>query len=147
MDTTESVYPSQVDRWLAVVLIGGPLSILGLGIYLLTLHLWAGVYCLFTGLFVGLLMYVLCVPCRYTLKADHLHIQAGLLHDKVPYTEILEATPTRNPLSAPALSLDRVKIHLAKGSFPGYKLISPAQKDKFLAELTSRIEAQPPTPV
>lgn len=142
MTTPDSVYPSKVDTWLVAVVLVALFGTVGLSGYLFSLHFWAGVYCLLTALVIGLCIYASCVPCRYTLQEDHLHIQAGLIHDQVPYTTITRATPTRNPLSAPALSLDRVKIELKGNSFTNFKLISPAQRDKFIAELMSRVEAQ-----
>jgi len=87
------------------------------------------------------------VPCRYILKDDHLHIQAGFIQDKVPYDAITEATPTRNPLSAPALSLDRIKIELKGSSFANFKLISPERQEEFIADLMSRVEAYLPETV
>lgn len=138
----EHVYPSKVDAWLVTVFLGALFGMVGLSGYLFSVHFWAGVYCLLTAFVTGLCIYACCLPCRYTLKRDHLHIQAGFIQDKVPYDAITDTTPTRNPLSAPALSLDRVKIGLKGNSFANFKLISPVRQDEFIAELMSRVEAQ-----
>ena len=47
--------------------------------------------------------------------------------------ESVEAS--RNPLSAPALSLKRVKIQLDRG----YLLLSPVRREAFIAEIQRRI--------
>lgn len=140
MESTDAIYPSKVDAWLATTILGGLLGIIGLAVYLFFFHIWAGVFVLICALVSGLIIYACGVPCRYTLKQDHLHIQAGLVQDTVPYGQIIGATHTRNPLSAPALSLDRIKIELKGAGFPNYRLISPVKRDEFIAELLRRVE-------
>jgi len=47
---------------------------------------------------------------RYTLTADRLLVKSGPFRWQVPLAEIKSITPTRNPLSSPAWSLDRLRI-------------------------------------
>ncbi|MDY6982470.1 MAG: PH domain-containing protein [Pseudomonadota bacterium] len=67
----------------------------------------------------------------YTLDATELRVKSGPFSWKVPLAGIHSVKPTRNPLSSPALSLDRLKIEHARG----WLMISPADKEGFLREL------------
>src|SRR5690606_34291240 len=51
---------------------------------------------------------------------------------------IEEVYPTRNPLSAPAWSLDRLAVRYRTGQRRGLALISPARQDAFLSLLGER---------
>ena len=75
------------------------------------------------------------IPCRYTLTDDGLLIQSGLIKTKIEYRRMKDVKPSWNPLSAPALSLRRVKIKLDKG----FALVSPKRRDEFIVELKRRI--------
>ena len=69
----------------------------------------------------------------YTLDATQLRVKSGPFAWTVPLADIRNVRPTRNPLSSPALSLDRLLIEHAGGML----MISPADKDGFLNELES----------
>jgi hypothetical protein len=89
----------------------------------------------FFGVF-GLLTTVLCVIPYYTsysLDPENLTIRVGPITSKIPIADIIEAYPTRNPLSAPAWSLDRLRIRVSSRRFGA--LISPVRKREFLQEL------------
>ena len=88
-------------------------------------------------LFVALLYFGLVVPIRYGLGEHCLEINFGLCHSRIDYASISYVTPTRNPLSAPALSLDRLEVGYGGGVF-GMALISPADREHFLKELAAR---------
>lgn len=76
-------------------------------------------------------------PCTYTLAEDRLLIRSGLLlRVEIPYARMRDAYPSCNPLSAPAWSLRRIRIDLDRG----IALISPLDRERFLAELRQRIE-------
>ena len=85
--------------------------------------------------FVALLFPTIIIPCRYTLLDDGLLIQSGLIKRKIDYRVMKDVHPSRNPLSAPALSLRRVKIELDKG----FALVSPKNRDEFIVQLKRRI--------
>jgi hypothetical protein len=83
-------------------------------------------------------------PCEYTLRDNDLHIRCGLLIKKsIGYTEINAAQKSRNPLSAPALSLRRVRIDHGNG----YTLISPKDRELFIEELMKRVRNATQQPV
>lgn len=76
------------------------------------------------------------IPCIYTLAADHLLVRSGLIRQRIPYRAIDDIAPSRNPLSAPALSLDRVRIAAGNDS----TLVSPKDKAGFIKELSRRVD-------
>jgi hypothetical protein len=138
MNPSLSIYPSKVDLWLATVLIIAPVLVIGLGIYLTLTIGWAGLICLFSGLFMATLMAGLSIPCRYTLTDSSLLIQCGVLNEEIKYEKIKSASLSSNPLSAPALSLSRVKVDLENG----FRLISPQNREAFIAELENKRKTQ-----
>jgi hypothetical protein len=85
-------------------------------------------------LVVGVLFGCIAAPVRYTLDKTELVIRSGLLLRRLPYGSITAAFPTRNPLSSPALSTDRLQIEF----IGGYVLISPERRQEFLDELARR---------
>ena len=74
------------------------------------------------------------VPCKYTLKKSHLEIRCGLLKRVVPYADIIGIELSRSIVSAPALSLMRVKVSCARTAH----LVSPSDRQGFMKELLAR---------
>jgi len=70
----------------------------------------------------------------YWFSEDRLVIRCGPFRFRVPLLEIDSVEPTRNPLSSPACSLDRLLLRYGRKSI----MISPADKTGFLAELQLR---------
>lgn len=77
----------------------------------------------------------------YTLDVDELLVRSGPFTWHVPLKEIREVRATRNPLSSPALSLDRLRIAYGRRAI----MISPDDKARFLEELHSRVPRAVPT--
>jgi Bacterial PH domain len=130
-----TTYRSAVDRWLLLVL-GGALLVAGVscGIVLVSGDAAARAIAGATGaLGVGLPLWVL-TSTSYTLTSEHLVVRSGPFRWRIPIAGIVEVTPTRNPLSAPALSLNRLRIMSAGASV----MISPADPGRFLADLEAR---------
>jgi hypothetical protein len=73
---------------------------------------------------------------RYTLTESELRIVSGPFRWRIPLQEIRSVTPTRNPLSSPALSLDRLRIEYGNGN---WIMVSPRDKERFLKELQTRL--------
>ncbi len=69
---------------------------------------------------------------KYTVADQLLRIHCGPFSWKVPLDSITAVTETRNPLSSPALSLDRLKIRYGTDKFV---MVSPADKHGFLAAI------------
>lgn len=122
------VFPSRVDGWLIAVLLLAMVSPLA-AVW------WVGadmVLALASVLVTLLVCGVLLVPCRYTLESDHLLIRCGLIRQRIPYRDITAITPSRSLWSAPALSLQRVKLSYGRTSS---QLVSPRDRAAFIQAL------------
>jgi hypothetical protein len=132
----KKIYPSAVDAWLLILLVGIPVLFFSLGISRFDVDPGRAKFLLVQGGFLTLLMVALTVPCRYTLTDDTLEIRCGLMASSIPLAEITGAELSGNVLSAPALSFKRVKIDHAGG----FALISPRNREAFIAELLTAVE-------
>ncbi len=65
----------------------------------------------------------------YEVVGRNLLVRSGPFKKTIPVADIREITPSRNILSSPALSLDRLKIRYGKRAFI---LVSPEDKEGFL---------------
>ncbi|ENV81073.1 MULTISPECIES: PH domain-containing protein [Acinetobacter] len=74
---------------------------------------------------------------RYIVTQDQLIIHSMFLKWTISRSQIQQITPTHNPLSSPALSLDRLKIDYQKDGKTKSVLISPKNKQKFIEALQS----------
>jgi len=82
-----------------------------------------------TGIYVGLVF-----PMRYGISGDRLIVRFGVCRQHVLFQDILEVRPTHNPLSSPALSLDRLHIQFGSGIFKAV-MISPTPRERFMEDL------------
>jgi hypothetical protein len=125
----DKVYKSKIGLELVIpiaVLIGGPF------LWMLFLHAWAGVIVIsLTAVFI-LHMFA---TTYYTISGDTLDVKSGfIIHTTIDINTITKITATRNMLSAPALSLDRLEIFYNKYDSV---LISPDDQAGFIAQLKS----------
>lgn len=132
----KKTYPSAVDVWFLALLIGVPVLFFSLGFSRLDTDPDRAKFLIVQGGFVTLLIVALTVPCRYTLTDDSLEIRCGLIHSSISLAEITGAELSGNVLSAPALSLRRVKIDHAGG----FALVSPRNREAFIAELLAAVK-------
>ena len=120
-------FKSKVDASLATVLWGS------VAICFFPIFIEDG---LFIGLAVGIPMAVfialLWVNTKYYIQDKHVVIKGIFKDTLIPIVSITSVRPTRNPLSAPALSMDRLEINYGKYEFA---LISPLEKERFMEEL------------
>jgi membrane protein YdbS with pleckstrin-like domain len=143
--TMIKTYKSAVDLWLAALLIGAPLVVMSTGVSVaFGLHIlqwhgqlgwYTGVSLIGAGIAMAMLIGMFTLPCRYTLRETDLRIQCGIRETIVPYRNIRRLELSCSFWSAPALSLDRVKIVLDEG----FHLISPKNRQEFIADLQSRL--------
>ncbi len=82
-----------------------------------------------TVLVLGLLFSIF-TRTHYTVENGELRVVSGPFRRTIPLAEISSIEPSRNPLSSPALSLDRLKVSYGNKKFV---LISPADKSGFLS--------------
>lgn len=133
----EKTYNSKIDTWL-IMLSGLLLSaLLFRGLMSLRFSTAYAIMVLGVFAFIVLVLLLFCYPCRYTLKADHLLIQSGALRFRVDYADITRIEPSRSWWSAPALSLQRVRIDHNRR----FVLVSPMQRERFIADLQERVDA------
>ncbi len=70
---------------------------------------------------------------RYTITKEMLTITSGFLFKKeIALNSITSISPSRNPISSPAFSLDRLQIRHGKNDSV---LISPINKEEFLRDI------------
>jgi hypothetical protein len=131
-------YRSQVDAWLIPVLLLPPLVSAGLTARALVTGNDPELTWSLLALGVVVLIYGgLVFPMRYVVGEGRLEIRSGLHRQRVPLAGIQQVRPTRNPLSAPALSLNRLEVRWGPGLFQAV-LISPTPRDEFLAQLATQ---------
>lgn len=127
-------YPSKIDWWLGLVLALAPLACL-VGA-LATVRAGEGIVVSFGGIaFITAIYLGLVFPMRYGVDDESLVVRFGLVRHRIAIAGITEVRPTRNPLSSPALSLDRLRIEYAGGKAI---MISPREREAFLADLGTR---------
>ena len=130
------VYRSKLDWWLGAILGFTILMSFGYAIGMIlgggTEMWWAALITLAAG---GIFPLWILLSTRYTLDDQILTVQSGPFRWRVPIAEITDIRPTSNPLSSPALSLDRLRIE-----YSGRRaiMISPKEKEHFLAEIEKR---------
>jgi hypothetical protein len=138
MSTTPPiVFRSKIDRWLGAVLIGGAVAFTAAVIAVAAaageaLQVLALAPLLLPG---AALPLWLLKSTDYTLDESELRVRSGPFKWRIRLRDIRTVTPTHNPLSSPALSLDRLRIDY--GPLKSI-MISPVDKERFLAELDRR---------
>jgi Bacterial PH domain len=128
-------FRSKIDGWLAALLVGAAIIQIVVAIWIVRLGIpgcWAIAAILMAV--VGLILWML-FQTVYRLGDDMLRIRCGPFSIQIPLASITAVTATRNPLSSPALSLDRLMITYGRGQSC---MISPHDKAAFLAELARR---------
>ncbi|MFQ5515779.1 MAG: PH domain-containing protein [Myxococcota bacterium] len=133
-----TTFASKRDAWIAAVLWGGALMTGIGGFSQLSSDAPAGTRGLvFLALVAaaGFMLWVL-YGTSYTFVEGQLLIRSGPFRFRVPLSAIDSVTPSRNPLSSPACSLDRLLIKWADGR--RRILISPDPRAAFLHALSER---------
>lgn len=128
---TRKHFKSKIDRWLLVLLIA---IIVFEVIVMMIAALQAdsareSLFLIFAALAVGALIAWLVLSTYYEVDRATLYIHAGPFRWKVPLDAIRTVEATRNPLSSPALSLDRLMIRYGDRR---RIMVSPADKAGFL---------------
>lgn len=131
---TAKRFQSKVDRWLAAVLIFGMIMMLASLIAMsvevareptLVAAIVAIILAIVLIAWVGLATY-------YEIDRTTLKIVSGPFRWRIPLHEISAVEETRSPLSAPALSLDRLRIRYRDNRSI---VVSPRDKAKFIKRL------------
>jgi hypothetical protein len=131
-------FPSKRDTWILLISWVGAGVEVAIGIILLFSNLPALVKvlvplaCLVGAVFMVWVLY----GTYYRITQDTLIIRCGPFRFKAPLAEIEAITPTRNPLSSPACSLDRFLIQYRQTH--RRIMVSPLDKAGFLQVLVAR---------
>jgi hypothetical protein len=128
-------FPSQRDRWLGVVLALAAFMEVGVLLILLPLDLHVFGMTLALVLAVGAFVLWVWLGTGYTLTDWGIAVRSGPFRWAVDYNAISAVRRTRNPLSAPALSLNRLALVHGRGV---QLLVSPQDQARFLNELQRR---------
>lgn len=78
----------------------------------------------------------------YVVENSTLVIKSLVFRWKINIDDITQIEPTHNPLSSPALSLDRLKISYMKNGRIAKVMISPKDKEGFLNTLRNNPNAK-----
>jgi len=135
---SDVIFASKIDFWIALILWGGSLSFV-------LIPLWEWRWGKNHSRMRNILLMVMLLPftvlmlmpffgTKYTLTDSQLYVDSGLSTQKIELTDITHITPTRSMVSAPALSLDRLKIAYQNEAV----LISPKDKSHFYQEIQAR---------
>jgi hypothetical protein len=129
-------FVSKQDLWLKLLLIATVVGEAagGAAILIYGPERWPGFVLLAAAAFVAWLMR----STYYIVDESVLIVRCGPFRWTIGLGEIESITPTRNPLSSPALSLDRFWISYRRRGRKRAIMISPLDKDGFLAAVTQR---------
>jgi hypothetical protein len=131
----EQIYTSKVDAWLVAILLATVVLIVS-SLFFFPQTRSATVLLVrlpVLAIGIGLPAWVL-LSTKYTLNDATLLVKSGPFSWQVPVAEITSVTPTHNPLSSPALSLDRLRIEYGSQAI----MISPRLKEEFMQDLDAR---------
>ena len=124
-------FPSKVDSWLIpVIFISMAGMIAALIVVMIEETPWpVRTMVVVVTVLVTFLLFSVFKNTYYQVADGNLRVVSGPFKWTIPLSDITEIKPTRNPLSSPALSLDRLKVTYGQRKFV---LISPADKIGFL---------------
>lgn len=120
-------FPSKKDVWLFLLLWG---TILVCTVSIFTTK---DLLATFILLPIDILLIWFWFTTGYCIKEEQLIVTFGPFKSKIDIKEIRKMRRTKNPLSAPALSMDRIEI--SYGKFFDIALVSPKDKRVFVAKL------------
>lgn len=127
-------FSSKKDLWLLLVIYGT--VTLSFAAVIQILYLSADIVSLGIALFVFVMGVIapiwLIRSTRYLINHSHLLIQSGPFKWTIRLADIYAIKPSKNPISSPALSFDRLDIYYADNK---HVLISPADKQAFIKAL------------
>ena len=134
-------YPTKTDAWIVILIAAILLVAYGFNLLMILILRTVSPATLAGPASVTVvLVFILCliVPMYYEITATSLVVRSGLLRRAIPLTSIEQVFPTRNPINAPALSLDRLQIDYVADGVQRFILISPRDRIEFLYELARR---------
>ena len=135
------IYYSKKDAWLLVLLWGSVVLCFSLGFLFLALPgipAWAKWLLLLEGVLIGAFILLLVTTTYYEITPTALRVYSCWLHRDIELETIQQVFPTHNPLSAPALSLDRLQVDYVRQGRARFALISPEDRFGFMQSLVAQ---------
>ena len=136
-----TVFPSKRDAWLVVTLWLGAVAMLVGAVAVLVAPGAGAIGAAVAAFFVanaGFMLWVL-YGTRYEFGTAELVARCGPFRWRIPLGGIRSVTPSNNPLSSPATSLDRLSVRYASARGRSRRiLLSPEDKPGFLEALAMR---------
>jgi hypothetical protein len=130
------IYKSKKDWWLFGLVWGAVLAPLAVGLFnVLAGDAQLGWALVRIGIGIGAAVVFTTYPLDYEITSDELVARSGFMRWRVPLNSIQEVSPSRNPASAPAWSLDRLRVEYVKGGAARSLYISPLDKEGFMRDL------------
>jgi len=130
------VYRSKKDLWLFGLVWAAVLAPLAVGLFnLLAGDAELGRTLVGVGVVTAAAVLLTTYPLDYEISSGELVARSGLMRWRVPLGAIQEVSPSRNPASAPAWSLDRLRVEYLKGGSARTLYVSPEDKAAFLSDL------------
>ena len=136
------MFRSKYDWWILLTFAGWTLG-----------NIWAFVFLFMGGGFGAWVVAIVFTPFTvflfmptwlrtyYEFADDGLRVICGLGKGiKIPYDAIISASRTKNPVSSPAPSLDRIEIKFKKSTFSDTVIISPKDRKGFFEQLKAKNE-------
>ena len=90
-----------------------------------------------TSALAGAILLFATYPLYYEVTLSAIKVRSGFMRWEIPLDEIELVEPSRNLLSSPAWSLDRLRIVYQEESRRKSLLISPAERDAFLQKIST----------
>lgn len=132
--TESERYDSRRDAWIVALLVAIQvalaLAVVGLGTAPMEpAARWLAIAALLAV--IALITWML-LATYYVVSDERLDIHAGPFRWRIRLAELVAVAPTRMAWSAPALSLDRLRVEYGRGR---WVLVSPRRQAEFLAAL------------
>jgi Bacterial PH domain len=129
-------YRSKKDPWLFGLVWGVTVALLLAGILVVLVGNPQLGWSLFRdGVVTAAVLVITTYPLDYEIAGTQIVARCGFMRWRVPLDSIQEVRPSRNPASAPAWSLDRLRIEYLKGTATRALYISPEDKHAFMRDL------------
>lgn len=121
------VFKSKVDIWMAIIFIFVPISM----IYGVITE--PSAVLLLVTAFIIVLLCILFFGTKYVIEEEELIVYGGIYKKRIPIKQIRSLRPSKNPLSAPAMSINRIEITFD----PHIQviLVSPKERELFVKKL------------
>jgi hypothetical protein len=132
------VYRSKKDLWLFGLVWVAVLAPLAVGLFNVVApggNVELGSALLRVGVVTAAAVLLTTCPLNYEIESGELVARSGVMRWRVPLGSIQEVRPSRNPASAPAWSLDRLRVEYLKGTATRTLYVSPEDKAAFLFDL------------